>query len=148
MEFKIRDILTNKWVYEPKLINQNMEVHCSRPQDYVVCQCIGRFDNTKYNELTEFEKKEYSKIEYLESHWMGKPTYNYDIVECYNKTYDKQSIECVEIDLELTHITPFTYRYRIDGIQKHDEPCAWKWETFKIIGNKFDDPDLWEKYHN
>lgn len=153
IKFRGKHINNKKWVYgyyafiedrDCILLNSHNEKNNEWSSYYIFAvdpktlgQYTGLNDNTQWDELTEEERENWTKQGNLPSEWTGKEIYEDDIVTIY---------ECEGIDgMPIYSDEPTTYIVEYAEQTGFIPFCEWYYENPKIIGNRFDNPELMPK---
>ena len=102
-------------------------------EEYIPMQFTGLYDSTKWEELTESEREAWVMDGNMPSEWKGKEIYESDILEF--------SIEnCMQANFYLVNDLRELY------YELHQDDSYYRFDTdsLKIVGNKFENPDLLE----
>lgn len=151
LKFRAWDSRNKKWLWPyPEGFNILVEVTAfqiiqqvdtGRLNDIDIVQFTGFRDGTKWTELTEEERIKWVRDGNMPSQWKGKDIYEGDIVETYNKYHWDKSNPKIYTEKWYKNLIKFekldSAGFPIMGFIFPDES-----NKLKIIGNKFENPEL------
>ena len=157
IKFRGRRLDNFEWVYgyyyfihvitEKGVINQAIICFTNEHGNFVeyavdpetVGQYTGLKDNTKWDELTKVEQKEWIDKGENKETWNGKEIYEGDIVEYYDSLY---LVKWGEHSTNSGEYTGYLGFYIDKGNGFYEENIRVKGTDYKIIGNIYENPDI------
>ena len=125
------------WVMDSyeKIIDLNKERY---DDDLILCQYTGLKDNTKWEDLTEKERADWTRRGNLPSAWNGKEIYEGDVLGVKLQKRNK--------NFNFTHVVKWEDDIEVYG-GNHWSGYGYELPNFyvKVIGNIYENPELLEK---
>jgi len=121
-----------KRLYKREWLKQNFISSIFNTNDWILMQFTGLRDATKWNQLTETEKRDWIDGGETEQTWRGKEIYEGDVVR-----WPKKNDDLVNLVIRFDEKDCGYYADTIEGV-----PDSWVDSSCEVVGNIYQNSEL------